>query len=153
MKWAKGERRRRRLCTLGAKIGSTSDVGYALEPARLDAVEAALALDQVLAAHIDGAICIAEGYAASPAKEDDTQEEEQEEEEEGGEDDEEGEEDEEGVVGGLASARVVYDDGVDVSHGANEDVAQSGVRGGGNGGGHEGSRPRHGGEERWMGER
>lgn len=83
--------------TFCSVICSTDALICGLEPAFLNAVEAALALNELLAAHVDGAIVVAEDDSSAPADEKNTNEEDEEEKEEGGEDDEEREEDEEGI--------------------------------------------------------
>jgi len=65
------------LIILGTYIHSTRTVVHTLEPARLHAVEAPLALDEIVSAHVDGTIGVAKSDSAASPEEEDTDEKEE----------------------------------------------------------------------------
>jgi hypothetical protein len=62
-------RRLHRLRTSRAQISLANTVTDTLKPTRLQAIEAAVAVEEVLSAHVDGAVAVAEHDTAPPAKE------------------------------------------------------------------------------------
>jgi len=82
-----GGSREGRKRTLGSEIQSTRSFVYTLEPARLDAFETAVSLDEIVPAHVDGTIIVAKSDSTAFPEKDDADKKEKEKEKEGGKDD------------------------------------------------------------------
>jgi signal transduction histidine kinase len=58
--------------TLRSEIQSTRAIVYTLEPARLHAINAALAMDKIVPAHVDRTIVVAKCNSATSSEKEDT---------------------------------------------------------------------------------